>query len=215
MQRRFRIALTLHPWDIAGRLMKRILLAFGLLALSPLARAESVTPADIAAGKLVPGSISPDGKICLLEVFHDRTTMNSVIFATADRQQNLGHLGIHTEWSTDRPHKGRTTVLWSPDGTRVAIHDSIPKHSSPEIYRLVEGRIERVPLPDLLPGLCRDWKVAAKSLASSGQLPVRWSGETLTLTVSAKLEKGGKRTTNRQLTVPATGAAVIVAGDAK
>lgn len=71
----------------------------------------------------------------MLEVFQNVTTITSVILATSDRKTNLGNIPILTTYSTDRPHKGRTTVLWNRDNRRVALHDSSAKNSELLIYR--------------------------------------------------------------------------------
>ena len=161
------------------------------MTLAQFASAESVTPADIVAGKIIPTSTSPDGKLCLLEVFHDGTTQNSVIFATADRKQNLGYADIITEWSTDRPHKGRTTVVWSPDSTRAAVHDTIAKHSTVSIYRRVGERFERLETHDILAAACAHWGISRERVVSSGQRPLRWpAGDIVTIEVSARLKDG-------------------------
>src|SRR6187399_870897 len=120
-----------------------------ILGLPAHLLAESIVPENITAGKLVPNSTSPDGKVCLLEVFHHDTTQNSVIFATTDRTKNLGYAPATTVWSTDIPYKGRTTIVWSPDSSRVAIHDSLGKHSTLEIRRLADAQVEPVEVPDL------------------------------------------------------------------
>jgi len=161
------------------------------MTLAPFASADSVTPADIVAGKLIPASPSPDGKLCLLEVFHGGTTGNSVIFATTDRKQNLGSADIATEWSTDRPHKRRTTVVWNPDSTRAAVHDTFSKHSAVSIYRRVGDRFERLETHDILAAACGHWGISRESVISSGQRPMRWSaGDIVTIEVSVRLKDG-------------------------
>lgn len=64
--------------------MTRRLTVLLLLIFPTWIAAESILPANINSGKLVPNSTSPDKKYCLLEVFHSETTQNSVIFATVD-----------------------------------------------------------------------------------------------------------------------------------
>lgn len=171
--------------------MNRIPLALTLITLAQFASAASVTPADIVAGKLIPASTSPDGKLCLLEVFHDGTTQNSVIFATADRKQNLGYADISTEWSTDRSHRARTTVVWSSDSARAAVHDTIAKHSTVSIYRRVGDRFERLKTHDILAAACAQWGIPRERVVSSGQCPLRWpAGDIVTIEVSARLQDG-------------------------
>lgn len=162
-----------------------------LLVASCLVQAEGVLPENIQRGKLVPGSTSSDGKYCLLEVFHSETTQNSVIIATTDRKQNLGSVEVATEWSTDRPHKGRTTVLWSPDNKRFVVHDSFPKHSKASIHRLTASGFEQLPTQDVLAAACAHFGIKVDSIACSGQMPIKWcSGDLVQIEVTLRLKDG-------------------------
>jgi hypothetical protein len=173
--------------------------------------AESVLPENIRAGKLVPGSISPDKKHCLLEVFHSDTTQNSVIFSNPERSANLGHTSLTTVWSTDISYQKRTVILWSPDSASVAIHDSLSKHSVLSVYRRGDHEFAQLVLPDLLDEACRRWKVDRGELAGSGQRPVRWDGsEKISVEVTAKRKSGGKLSTTVQLKVPKDGAIEVI-----
>ena len=187
--------------------MKTRFIILMLLALSASwLTGESVTPADIRAGKLVPGSTSPDKKLCLLEVFHDGTTQNSVIFSNADRTANLGWASLATVWSTDIPYSKRAVIIWSPDSTLVALHDSLNKHSVVDIYRRSDSGFATLETPDLLVEACRRWSVDRADLVSSGQRPLRWdSDDKIAVEVSAKRKSGKKLTTTFHLFVPKEG----------
>lgn len=178
---------------------------FFSLAVSWLA-GESITPADILAGKMVPGSVSPDKKHCLLEVFHNGTTRNSVIFSNTDRTANLGRVSLATVWSTDIPYSKRAVILWSPDSTSVALHDSLNKHSAIAIYRLSGSGLASLKIPDLLEQACRHWNIHRTELVSSGQRPLRWNGnDRIAVEVSAKRKSGRKLSTTVHLTLPKDG----------
>lgn len=167
-----------------------------LLVVASAVKAESVLPENIQNGKLIPSSTSPDGKYCLLEVFHSDTTQNSVIIATTDRKQNLGSVSVHTEWSTDKPHKGRTTVLWSPDSKRFVVHDSFSKHSKAFIHRLTAAGFEHLTTHDILAAACGRFGIKLDSVASSGQVPTKWpAGDLVHIEVVVRL-KNGKRLTH-------------------
>lgn len=173
--------------------------------------AESVLPENIRAGKLVPGSMSPDEKHCLLEVFHSDTTQNSVIFSNPERSADLGFAPLSTVWSTDKPYEKRTVILWSPDSTSVALHDSLAKHSAAEIYRLGDHQFAPLAIPDLLEEACRIWDVDRGKLVSSGQRPLRWDGnEKISVEVTAKRKAGGKLSTRVQLKVPKDGPVEVI-----
>jgi hypothetical protein len=164
-----------------------------LLVVCSLLRAESVLPENIQQGKLIPSTTSPDGKYCLLEVFHSDTTQNSIIIATTDRKQNLGPVSVHTGWSTDKPHKGRTTVLWSPDSKRFVVHDSFPKHSRVFIHRLTAAGFEQLTTHDILAAACGHFGIKLDSVVSSGQLPTKWpGGDLVQIEVSVRLKNGKK-----------------------
>lgn len=164
------------------------------VGMAALARADQIQPKNIADGKVVPASVSPDKKYCLMEVFWGDTTGTSVIFTTAGRVGNLGLVRMYTEWATDRPYKDRLSIVWSPDSARVAIYDSLHKHSEVSIYRIAGGRFERMPTHDLLVAACGRWGVSRESVVSSGQRPLRWSAEDIVeVEVSAKLKDGGTR----------------------
>lgn len=173
--------------------------------------AEGVTPADIRAGKLVPGSNSPDRNYCMLEVFHHGTTQNSVIFSNADHTANLGQAPLATVWSTDIPYPKRAAIIWSPDSTWVAIHDTLNKHSVLSIYG--RGKLEFAPLtmPDLLAEACRIWSVDRAELVSSGQRPLRWdANDEITVELTAKRKMGGKLSARIRLNVPKEGLVGII-----
>ncbi len=181
-----------------------------LIALPTWLPAESIRPENINAGKLVPGSTSPDRKLCLLEVFYGDTTQTSVIFATADRSKSLGAAPITTVWSTDIPYQGRTTIVWSPDSSGVAIHDSLGKHSVLEIRRLEGAQFQTVAVPDLLLAACQRWGISRERVISSGQRPTNWTAAgNITVEVSAKIKGGGLRTIALQLNVPSDGTPTI------
>ena len=163
-----------------------------LLAACSLLRAESVLPENIQSGKLIPGSTSPDGVYCLLEVFHSDTTQNSVIIATTDRKRNLGYAEVATEWSTDAPHKGRTTVVWHPDSRRFVVHDSFPKNSKAVIYRLTEKGFECLTTHDILSAACGHFGIKPDSVSSSGQVPLKWHGDLVDIEVAVR-QKSGQR----------------------
>lgn len=166
-------------------------LSLGLVILLLPAHAESPVATEIVEGKLVPGSISPDGNICMLEVFHNATTINSVILATSDRKIDLGEISILTAYSTGSPHKGRTTVLWNPDNRRVAVHDSLAKNSELLIYRSEGGTFSRLKTHDLLKSACGHFGISRSSVASSSQYPIAWvKDDILNVEVSVKLKSG-------------------------
>lgn len=166
---------------------------------------------NIRNGKLVPGSISPDKKHCLLEVFHSDTTQNSVIFSPLDRSANLGEASLSTVWSTDIPYQKRAVIPWAPDSASVALHDSLEKHSALAIYRRGDYEFAPLAIPDLLEGACRSWGVERGELVSSGQRPLRWDGnEKISVEVTAKRKSGGKLSTKVHLKVPKSGPVEII-----
>ena len=172
--------------------VNRALLALALITLAQFASAESVTPADIVAGKPIPASTSPDGKLCLLEVFHDSSTQNSVIFATTDRKENLGYADIFTEWSTDRPHKGRTTV--DPEIPTAPAQPSTTQSPSTAQFPFIAALATAssgLETHDILVAACGHWGVSRVRVVSSGQRPLRWpAGDIVTVEVSVRLKDG-------------------------
>lgn len=176
-----------------------------LLSASWLA-GESVTPADIRTGKLVPGSISPDKKYCLLEVFHEGTTRNSVIFSNTGRTANFGRAALATIWSTDIPYSKRAVIKWSPDSASIALHDSLNKHSVLIVYRRSNAGFVSLETPDLLAQACRRWTVDRADLVCSGQRPLRWdANDKIAVEVTAKRKSGKMLTTTLHLIVPKEG----------
>jgi hypothetical protein len=189
----------------------RFMTSIFLSVLASRLAAEGVTSANIHAGKLVPGSISPDKKHCLLEVFHNDTTQNSVIFSPSDRTANLGHASLSTVWSSDIPYKKRTVILWSPDSSSVALHDSLYKHSVLAIYRRGDHEFAPLTLPALLDEACKRWSVDRGELVSSGQRPVRWdANDKISIELTAKRKAGEKLSTIIQLRVPKDGPVEII-----
>ena len=179
-----------------------LLFLFLLLAAGMPGRAESVDLLDIRKGTPVPGSNSPDGKYCLLDVFHMGTSLDSVIIANTGRTQNLGTVPVKAESSSGISHKGRTSVVWSPDSTRFAVHDASRKHSRVSIYRLTATGFERAETNNILGAACKHLGITQHSVASSGQKPVQWpAGDTVQVEVSLRLENG--KTLRHTLAVPA------------
>jgi hypothetical protein len=189
----------------------RLMISILLSVLASRLAAEGVTSANIHAGKLVPGSISPDKKHCLLEVFHHDTTQNSVVFSPSDRTANLGQASLATVWSTDIPYQKRTVILWSPDSTSVAVHDSLDKNSVLAIYRRGDHEFAPLDMPALLDEACRRWSVDRGELVSSGQRPVRWdANDKISVEVTAKRKTGGKLSTTIQLKIPKDGSVEMI-----
>jgi hypothetical protein len=140
---------------------------------------------------MLPGSESPDGKFCLLDVDVGDTTAKAVIIATSDRRKNLVQTQVHSERSIVRPQTNRVSILWAPDSNRVAVHDALAKHSVIAIYRLAGEQFEKIEVRDLLPAACAQWGITHDALVSSGQRPVRWSaGDIVSVEVSARAKDG-------------------------
>ena len=188
--------------------MKTILTA--LLAVGGatlLAGAEPyLSPSDLPAGQVLPNSTAPNGQFCFIEGFKGPTTGTAIVLASADRQRVLASAELATLFSTDRPYKGRITIVWSPDSTRVAMHDAINKNSTLAILRAAGNTFESVSVPDLLAAACARWGIARTRVATSGQRPLRWSDDILTVEVSARLKDGGSRTVTLPLHAPVDGA---------
>lgn len=177
-----------------------------LLCLPVALSAESITARNVAEGKLVPGSTSPDQKFCLLDVQHGDTTAHSTILATTDRKANLGAVLIIARPAQDLNQLEKLTLVWSADSQRIALHDSSAKHSELQIYRLVNGRFERLATHDMLAAACSHWGIARSNVVSSGQRPVKWpAGDRLHVEVSGRLQNGQRLRTTFRLHAPLTG----------
>ncbi len=153
--------------------------------------AESISPSNLASGKMLPNSESPDKRFVILEVFHGDTTQNSVVIALSNRSKHIDSLPILTEHATDRPHKGRTIIQWSSDSSLISVSDNLPKHSKLHIFRVTNTGTMSLPIPDLLKRCASDLGVEIDSLRSSGQLPSKWvNGSILEVTVQMKTNRG-------------------------
>src|SRR5687767_9163874 len=128
-------------------LLCAVLLIFGSALI---VAAEPIEQRNLAAGILVPGSTSPDGKFCLLDVNVGDTTAKRVIIATTDRRKNLGETDIASESSFPRMQKDRVSILWASDSKRVAIHDARARHSVVAIHRSVGKQFQLLKTQDLL-----------------------------------------------------------------
>jgi hypothetical protein len=169
-------------------------------------RAESIEPRNLVEGKIVPGSVSPDGKFCLLDVDVGDTTAKAVIIATSDRRKNLVQTQVRSERSIVRPQANRVVIQWAHDNKRVAIHDALAKHSVIAIYRLTGAQFEKIEVHDLLQAACAQWGITRDALASSGQRPVRWStGDIVSVEVSARLKSGQQVRTTFSVHAPLEG----------
>jgi len=186
------------------------LLQFCLLAFfSALLVAEPIEQSQLTAGKLLPGSISPDGRFCLLDVNVGDTTATAVIIATTDRTQNLARTKIVSERTILKPQTNRVAILWAPDSRRVALHDSLPKHSSVAIYRLEHDRFEPLEIQDLLNTACGHWGISRDTVVSSGQRPMRWlRSDLVNIEVSARLMNGQRLRSTFPIHAPSEGKSV-------
>ena len=174
-------------------------------AISPL------QPSDLQAGTILVGSTSPNGKLCFIEAFISPYTMNAIVLAAADRTRVVAEAPLATAYSTDLPHRGRISIIWSPDSTRVALHDAISKNSTLAILRERGDNFEVVTLPDLLEEACQRWRIKRGSIASSAQRPLRWiTDDSLEIEVSAKTKSGQKRALTIRLRAPRDGAPSVI-----
>lgn len=156
----------------------------------------------ITYGHPVPNSQSPDKHYFLLETSmsdgqgdnYCGTTSYGVLLLALDRSKLFAVLPIRTVNDTDIPYEKRLTLLWSPDSTRLAFHDSSrERHSKLSYYRLSGDRYEALLVPDLLDALCQSRGMKREQVASSSQIPVEWRpNNILVVEVFAKLNKGGK-----------------------
>jgi len=159
----------------------------------------------------VPNSLSPDKRYSLVETFmtdglddHSLgTTSFGVLLLPADKSIIYAVLPIGTVNDTDIPYKKRLALLWSPDSTRLAFHDSsMDRNSKLRYYRLVGERFVPLTVPDLLDALCRNQKLKREQIASSSQVPKAWSPDgALVVDVSAKLKTGANKSTRFSLTL--------------
>jgi len=133
----------------------------------------------VAGGQLVPDSTSPDRKWALFEInrYDMGMPMTATAIAVADlhRAILLGLLNCETHWSTDLPYKSYLTIKWSPDSEYLAIHDSTPKNSVLQIYRVTATELRSINLPDLHRIAAEEMQIPEKKITSSGQLPVEWT----------------------------------------
>lgn len=180
-----------------------------LMCLPVALLAESITARNIAEGKLIPGSTSPDQKFCLLDVQHGDSSGHSTILATTDRKANLGAVLMIVRPAQDPKQLEKLTLVWSADSQRIALHDSSAKHSELQIYRLVDGRFQRLATHDLLAAACGHWGIARSNVVSSGQRPVKWPvGDRLHVEVSGRLQDGKRLRTTFLLHAPLTGPSI-------
>lgn len=122
----------------------------------------------------IPNTRSPDGRYALFAISTEGTAGVTGI-ATTDRQKclvvtSVFQYGLNYD---DRRPESYLTVLWSADSSRVAIHDSIRKHSRLEVYRVNVPTARRIHVSDLLAQA-----MGTETLVSSGQEPLEWVGNT-------------------------------------
>src|SRR5687767_5188172 len=86
--------------------------AFGLFAAALVA--EPIEPRHLAAGKLLAGSTSPDGRYCFLDITHGDTTAYAVVLATADRTKIMALTKMASERAMLRLLTNRISILWAP-----------------------------------------------------------------------------------------------------
>ena len=109
-----------------------------LLSGVGVAFGEPLLPRNLAAGKALPDSASPDRRFVFLEVFHDGSTQNSTVITPSDRSKYLAFVPIPTVWRTDQPYEGRTVIQWNRSSSLVAVHDSLAKHSKLHLFRVTD-----------------------------------------------------------------------------
>jgi hypothetical protein len=133
----------------------------------------------ITAGRVIKGSISPDGKFALFEFNHWEgsspdgvTTITGIGLAPIDRSKLLYVIDSNTKWSTDREVPSFLTFIWNSSSTLLATHDSHSKNSKVRIYQIQDGRARSLDIPDLFAAAGAE--LDRSSILSSGQIPKRW-----------------------------------------
>lgn len=143
--------------------------------------------------------------------FRDDTTQNSVVITPSDRSENLAFVPIQKEWTTDKPHKGRTKIKWNRTSSLVAVHDRMAKHSNLHIFRVTDARADCLVVPDLRKKCARDLGVAETSLRSSGKVPSKWvDASVLEVVVRLKTNRGGTLPKKNQLGISGNGKIVLL-----
>jgi hypothetical protein len=167
---------------------------------------EPIRPRDLAEGKVLPDSVSPDQRFVILEVHHGSSTQTSIVITPSDRSKYLTIIPIYSEWTTDRSHKVRTTTKWNSTSSLVAVHDSISKHSKLHVFHVTDPDTKRLVVPDLLKQCATALGVNAESSRSSGQLPTQWiDPATLEVTVRLKTPMGRSLSKKCRLTISEAG----------
>lgn len=146
----------------------------------------------ITKGGIVKGSTSPDGRYALIEYhFIPEETKTRIGIKPVDRSRLLCEVDSRTKWMTDREVPTFLDFLWSADSTLLATHDSLVRHSYLSMYQVAQGTAKALAVPDLLVVACKRLGISKSKVASSGQVPVKWTtNKRLNVRVRLKLKSG-------------------------
>ncbi len=154
---------------------------------------ESITTDNLKAGSLFKDSKSTEG-VGLYCINHGLTTITSMVLLGEDQDQIIATIPIRSTYSTPKEFKNWLTVKWNPNGTMVAIQDSLDKHSQVIIYRKIDdGTFTRVTLPDMLKLEAGGrMGIDVSTIVSSGQEPDEWKSKNILMVKYRFKTKDGK-----------------------
>lgn len=121
----------------------------------------------------IPNTKSPDGRYALFAYSIEGTTAGKTALATTDRKRCLAITDVlpYGLNMNDRRPQSYLTVLWSKDSSRVAIHDSAPKHSTLQVFHLEKDMAQSINISKQVEGVQN-----RQTFVSSGQQPLEWKG---------------------------------------
>jgi hypothetical protein len=190
--------------------MRTFLITISLLAIlvSPVFGEFEVTAKNLENAFEIPGSRSPDGVYALYCINRGLTTATFIGIMPTTRES----LGLETKLfqhgSDKKEYKQFFKVVWTSDSSLVAAHDSSKRHSELFVYKIQNGSIAQLNVPDLV-SIMKTTLPENIEIRSSGQIPIRWVSPTELIVLVRLKDKSGKLHTERYRIDPVSGVIAI------
>lgn len=166
-----------------------------LVAMTLVVSAESkITGENLRQGDLVANSESSQN-VGLYCIYRGVTTATTMVLMDRKRSKILAEVPIRsTRGGIQQPANEWLDVVWNPQGSAVAVHDSLGKDSKVLIYHLSDGGLfSPVLLPDLRNINAKRVGIKVETIRSSGQEPIKWVEERILAIEFRYATKDGKR----------------------
>lgn len=186
--------------------MKTFLITISLLGIlvSPVFGEFEITARNLSNLFEIPGSRSPDGAYALYCINQGLTAATFIGIMPTTRESVRLETQFFQHGSNKKQYKQFLKVVWTSDSSLVAAHDSSKRHSKLFIYKIQNGSIAQLNVPDLV-SIMKTTLPQNIEIKSSGPIPIRWVSPTELIVLVRLKDKSGKLYIERYRIDPVSG----------